>query len=161
VLEGRVNATASSALRPQTGGPKGLSMSTPCFYRGYEIVPRREWSQWCASIYPTRPNLTILVRSTRPSFTKVRLDVSDRAPGFLTLRSPERNTSRGLYRGRWPLRREFSDSQPKWQGDLPELARPGTLFLGTASTGRDIGPCARWLPEARRTGFFFVARFSA
>jgi len=31
-------------------------------------------------------------------------------------------------------------SQPKWQGDLPELARPGTLFLGKASTGRDIGP---------------------
>jgi hypothetical protein len=48
--------------------------------------------------------------------------------------------------------------QPKWQGDLPELARPGALFLGTASTGTDIGPQGRWLPEARRTGFFFSDR---
>src|SRR5512132_4333689 len=41
--------------------------------------------------------------------------------------------------GTRPFRRAFLTSQPKWQGDLPELARPGTLFLGTASTGTDIG----------------------
>ena len=35
-----------------------------CWYRGYEIVPRREWSEWCASVYPTRPDLPILSRST-------------------------------------------------------------------------------------------------
>jgi hypothetical protein len=40
-------------------------------YRGYEIVPRRQWSEWCASVYPTRADLPILSRSTlrtlRPS----------------------------------------------------------------------------------------------
>jgi hypothetical protein len=35
-----------------------------CQYRGYEIVPRREWAQWCASIYTTRSDLPILSRST-------------------------------------------------------------------------------------------------
>jgi hypothetical protein len=35
-----------------------------CRYRGYEIVPRREWSNWCVSIYPTRPDLPILSKST-------------------------------------------------------------------------------------------------
>ena len=39
-------------------------MSESCRYRGYEIVLRREWSQWCASVYPTRPDLPIMVRST-------------------------------------------------------------------------------------------------
>jgi hypothetical protein len=33
-------------------------------YRGYEIVPRRQWSQWCASVYPTRSDLPLLLRST-------------------------------------------------------------------------------------------------
>ena len=23
-------------------------------YRGYDIVPMRQWSQWCVGIYPTR-----------------------------------------------------------------------------------------------------------
>ena len=32
-------------------------------YRGYNIVPMRQWSQWCASVYPTRPDLPILPRS--------------------------------------------------------------------------------------------------
>ena len=39
-------------------------MSESCFYRGYEIIPRREWSQWFVSVYPTRPDLPILSRST-------------------------------------------------------------------------------------------------
>ena len=33
-------------------------------YRGYDIVPMRQWSQWCVGIYPTRADLPILVRST-------------------------------------------------------------------------------------------------
>jgi hypothetical protein len=33
-------------------------------YRGYEIVPHRQWSQWCASIYTTRPDLPLLTSST-------------------------------------------------------------------------------------------------
>ncbi len=32
-------------------------------YRGYEIQLRREWSNWCASIHPTRADLPILAQS--------------------------------------------------------------------------------------------------
>lgn len=32
-------------------------------YRGYEIQLRREWSNWCASIHPTRADLPILALS--------------------------------------------------------------------------------------------------
>ena len=37
-----------------------------CRYRGYHIVPRLEWSKWCVAVYPTRPDLPILSRSTLP-----------------------------------------------------------------------------------------------
>jgi hypothetical protein len=33
-------------------------------YRGYEIVPHRQWSQWCVSVYATRPDLPLLTSST-------------------------------------------------------------------------------------------------
>lgn len=33
-------------------------------YRGYEIVPNRQWSQWCASVYTTRADLPLFSRST-------------------------------------------------------------------------------------------------
>jgi hypothetical protein len=33
-------------------------------YLGYDIVPMRQWSQWCVGIYPTRADLPILPRST-------------------------------------------------------------------------------------------------
>jgi hypothetical protein len=33
-------------------------------YRGYEIVPQRQWARWCASIYPTRADLPLIPRST-------------------------------------------------------------------------------------------------
>ena len=33
-------------------------------YRGYESVPQRHWSSWCAGIYPTRADLPLLPRST-------------------------------------------------------------------------------------------------
>jgi hypothetical protein len=33
-------------------------------YRGYEILPRREWSEWCVSVYSTRPDLPLMARST-------------------------------------------------------------------------------------------------
>jgi hypothetical protein len=35
-----------------------------CHYRGYEIVSQRQWSSWCAGIYPTRADLPLLPRST-------------------------------------------------------------------------------------------------
>ena len=34
------------------------------FYRGYEIVPKRQWAYWCASIYATRADLPLIARST-------------------------------------------------------------------------------------------------
>jgi hypothetical protein len=33
-------------------------------YRGYEIVPTRQWASWCASIYATRADLPLIARST-------------------------------------------------------------------------------------------------
>ena len=41
-------------------------MTTAAFvrYRGYKIVPMRQWSQWCAGVYPTRADLPILSSST-------------------------------------------------------------------------------------------------
>jgi hypothetical protein len=33
-------------------------------YRGYEIVPHRQWSQWCVSVYATRADLPLLTSST-------------------------------------------------------------------------------------------------
>jgi hypothetical protein len=45
---------------------EATQMTTPEIpqYRGYDIVPTRQWSSWCAGIYPTRADLPILPRST-------------------------------------------------------------------------------------------------
>ena len=43
-------------------------------YRGYDILPRREWSQWCVSIYATRSDLPIISRSTLSSLTPRKAD---------------------------------------------------------------------------------------
>jgi hypothetical protein len=32
-------------------------------YRGYRIVPMRQWSGWCAEAYPTRADLPLLAQS--------------------------------------------------------------------------------------------------
>jgi hypothetical protein len=41
-----------------------MTTTEACRYRGYDIVPRRQWSQWCVSVYATRADLPILPRST-------------------------------------------------------------------------------------------------
>ena len=41
-----------------------MATTETCQYRGYDIVPIRQWSQWCVGIYPTRADLPILTRST-------------------------------------------------------------------------------------------------
>ena len=42
-------------------------------YRGYEIVPRCQWAQWCVNVYPTRADLPEpLSRSTLRSLTPRR-----------------------------------------------------------------------------------------
>ena len=33
-------------------------------YRGYDIFPSRQWSNWCVSIYPTHAELPFVSRST-------------------------------------------------------------------------------------------------
>ena len=35
-----------------------------CRYRGYDIVPNRQWSQWCVSVYAARADLPLFSRST-------------------------------------------------------------------------------------------------
>jgi hypothetical protein len=43
-------------------------------YRGYELVPKRQWSNWCVGIYPTRPDLPIVTRSTLNTLASRRAD---------------------------------------------------------------------------------------
>jgi hypothetical protein len=33
-------------------------------YRGYKIVPMRQWARWCAETYTTRADLPFLAQST-------------------------------------------------------------------------------------------------
>ena len=49
----------------------GLPLARPtrmttetCRYRGYDIVPKWQWSQWCVSVYATRADLPLFSRST-------------------------------------------------------------------------------------------------
>jgi hypothetical protein len=48
-------------------------------YRGYDIMPKRQWSSWCAGIYPTRADLPFLPRSTLDILRSHRQDVVDEA----------------------------------------------------------------------------------
>ena len=43
-------------------------------YRGYEIVPKRQWSSWCVGVYPTRADLPILTRSTLQTLAPRKAD---------------------------------------------------------------------------------------
>jgi len=48
-------------------------------YRGYDIVPVRQWSQWCVGIYPTRADLPILTRSMLSNLAAKKEDAVDEA----------------------------------------------------------------------------------
>ena len=40
-------------------------MATHAFhYRGYEIVPKRQWSSWCVGIYAMQADLPLMTQST-------------------------------------------------------------------------------------------------
>lgn len=39
-------------------------------YRGYEIQLRQEWSNWCASIHPSRAELPLLAQSTLATLSR-------------------------------------------------------------------------------------------
>jgi hypothetical protein len=34
-----------------------MTTTKTCHYRGYDIVPTRQWSSWCVGVYPTRADL--------------------------------------------------------------------------------------------------------
>jgi hypothetical protein len=60
------HTTGGHRMRPQ--------MATTRQYRGYDIVPMRQWSQWCVGIYPTRADLPILARSTLSNLASKKED---------------------------------------------------------------------------------------
>jgi hypothetical protein len=39
-----------------------MTTTKPCRYRGYDIVPTRQWSSWCVGVYPTRADLPLFSR---------------------------------------------------------------------------------------------------
>ena len=43
-------------------------------HRGYDIVPRRQWSSWCAAVYLTQAGLPILPRSTLQTLARRKAD---------------------------------------------------------------------------------------
>lgn len=48
------------------GGPcePQMTINETCRYRGCDIVPKRQWSSWCVSVYATRSDLPLLSQST-------------------------------------------------------------------------------------------------
>ena len=67
-MEGRpANRIVVVAFKENDGGlvgaPSMRTTHTYC-YRGYEIVPTRQWASWCVSIYATRADLPLISRST-------------------------------------------------------------------------------------------------
>ena len=50
-----------------------------CQYRGYQIETRREWSNWCVSVYRTRSDIPILPQPTLHTTTP-RMDDAEPRP---------------------------------------------------------------------------------
>jgi hypothetical protein len=48
-------------------------------YRGYEIVAQRQWSSWCARIYPTRADLPIWTGSVLETLASRKADAISEA----------------------------------------------------------------------------------
>jgi hypothetical protein len=65
-------------------------------YRGYDIVPMRQWSQWCVGIYPTRADLPILTRSTLSNLAAKKEDAVDEAKRKLKSRQTRRPLSHSV-----------------------------------------------------------------
>ena len=54
-------------------------MAERFYYRGYDILPKRQWPNWCVGIYPTRAELPFLPRSTLDILRPHLRDVIDEA----------------------------------------------------------------------------------
>jgi hypothetical protein len=66
-LTNPMNFVSAATLALNGGLPlaRPTQMTTEtCRYRGYDIVPNRQWSQWCVSVYTTRADLPLFSRST-------------------------------------------------------------------------------------------------
>jgi hypothetical protein len=67
ILQKAMNFVRAATLASNGGlriaRPTQMTTET-CRYRGYDIVPNRQWSQWCVSIYATRADLPLFSRST-------------------------------------------------------------------------------------------------
>ena len=50
-----------------------------CRYRGYEIVPRRLWSNWCVGIYRTRADLPLMSQADLKTSTHGKEEAVDEA----------------------------------------------------------------------------------
>jgi hypothetical protein len=64
-----------------------------CQYRGYEILPQRQWSSWCVGIYPTRADLPLLQRSILQTLMAREEDAVAKAKQAIdsVLSEPQRN----------------------------------------------------------------------
>ena len=51
-----------------------MTTTKPCRYRGYDIVPTRQWSSWCVGVYPTRADLPLFSRSILQTLSPRRED---------------------------------------------------------------------------------------
>jgi hypothetical protein len=51
-----------------------MSATEAIQYRGYEIITQRQWSSWCASVYPTSAHLPIVTRSTLRTLAARKMD---------------------------------------------------------------------------------------
>jgi hypothetical protein len=61
------NFMSAPTLRLMDGGSSrspSMTATGICRYRGYEIVPKRQWASWCVGIYATRADLPLMSRST-------------------------------------------------------------------------------------------------
>jgi hypothetical protein len=56
-----------------------MSSTQSTQYRGYEIVPQRQWSSWCARIYPTRADLPIWTGSALETLATRKADAISEA----------------------------------------------------------------------------------
>jgi hypothetical protein len=97
-------------------------------YRGYDIVPMRQWSQWCVGIYATRADLPILPRSTLSTMAPQKEVVVEEAKQKIDrILAPE--LSEGL------SNRELRDSSPtpRRPSEAPREALCAMLNLGDRS----------------------------
>jgi hypothetical protein len=56
-----------------------MATSDNSHYRGYDLLPQRQWSSWCVGIYPTRPDLPLLSKSILDTLAARKKDALDEA----------------------------------------------------------------------------------